>query len=80
MAQQAVYSKERGLRTLKPDANFDGYKAKYPSAIKVKIPSMKTLEKYTFDGVSKAPDGCRIEPDGTCQHGYPSWLIILGIM
>ncbi len=78
--KQTVFSLERGLRTLKEGADFDAYKTKYPSAIKCKIPSMKTLEKYCFDGISKAPDGCRIEPDGTCQHGYPSWLLILGIM
>jgi hypothetical protein len=48
------------------------HKATMPS------PSLKTLEKWSFDGVSKATDGCRVEPDGTCQHGHLSWLLRLG--
>lgn len=29
----------------------------------------------------EATDGCGgIEPDGTCQHGYPSWLIEKGLI
>lgn len=43
-----------------------------------KAPSMKTLEKWVFDGVAKATDGCRVEPDNICPHGKKSWLIILG--
>lgn len=45
---------------------------------KRKQPSIATLEKYTYDSVCPATDGCRVEPDGICQHGYPSWLIYLG--
>lgn len=80
MKKQIVYSIERGLRTLKEGADFNGYKEKYTSAVKCTVPSMKTLTKQMFDGICKTPDGCNVEPDGTCQHGYPSWLIILGIM
>lgn len=29
---------------------------------------------------AEATDGCTVEPDGTCPHGYPSWLIQLGYM
>jgi len=43
-------------------------------------PSNKTLEHYVYDGVVKSPDGCRIEPDGICQHGHASWLMIIGII
>ncbi len=45
-----------------------------------KVPSIKTLEKWSNDGVAKATDGCRVEPDGTCPHGKPSWLIKLGFI
>lgn len=41
-------------------------------------PTLETLEEWTFDGVAEATDGCPIEPDGTCEHGHPSWLIRLG--
>ncbi len=53
-----------------------------PTSIKTsrksKEPSLKTLERWSFDGVAKATDGCRVEPDGTCEHGKPSWLVELG--
>ena len=80
MTKQRVYSHERGLRILKSGVNFDDYKSRYPSAIKVKkVPSMATLEKWVNNGVCQSVDGCQgIEPDGTCKHGYPSWLIVLG--
>lgn len=47
-----------------------------------KQPSMATLEKMATGAASpRATDGCRdVDPDGCCRHGYPSWLIELGIM
>lgn len=41
-------------------------------------PAFELLEEWTFDGVCDATDGCRVEPDGTCEHGHPSWLLYLG--
>lgn len=43
-----------------------------------KPPSLATMERWVSNGVAKATDGCRVEPDGHCQHGKPSWLIKLG--
>ena len=43
-----------------------------------KPPSLKTMERWISDGVARATDGCRVEPDGTCEHGAPSWLRRLG--
>lgn len=45
-----------------------------------KVPRPKTLAKWMADGVAKATDGCRVEPDGTCPHGKPSWLLRLGLI
>ena len=45
-----------------------------------KIPSLATMEKWMSNGVAKATDGCRVEPDGTCSHGKPSWLLQLGLI
>jgi hypothetical protein len=45
-----------------------------------KQPSLKTLEKWSNDGFSKATDGCKVEPDGTCPHGCKSWLLALGLI
>lgn len=32
------------------------------------------------DSVVEAADGCEVEPDGMCQHGYRSPLVVLGLM
>jgi len=44
-------------------------------------PDMDTLGEWTWDyGLCEATDGCSVEPDGTCQHGHPSWLLRLGLI
>lgn len=75
-----VYSKERGYRKLKVGITLESYQLKYPSAIKAKAPSTKTLEKWEHQGYCKTPCGCKTEPDGYCQHNNPSWLLILGVI
>lgn len=47
-----------------------------PEGKEVKFPSNRTLEKYNWESVAKTPCGCRVEPDGWCEHGNPSWLIL----
>lgn len=44
----------------------------------LKHPSLQTMERWSCDGVAKALDGCRVEPDGHCEHGFPSWILYLG--
>lgn len=73
-----AYSKERGLRRIRPDISFEEYREKVPTAIHIKkVPSLKTLMKWEQDGYCKTPCGCKVEVDGACVHGNPSWLIIL---
>ena len=45
-------------------------------------PSIETLMAWEAEGICEAacPHGCVVEPDGTCQHGKPSWLIELGLI
>jgi hypothetical protein len=43
-------------------------------------PSIETLMEWEYNGYMLATDGCRVEPDGTCPHGKPSWLIRLGLI
>lgn len=43
-------------------------------------PTMDELESYVSDSVCPATDGCEVEPDGTCEHGHKSWLLVLGII
>jgi hypothetical protein len=33
------------------------------------------IEWHDEAGGCEATDGCWVEPDGVCQHGYPSWLL-----
>lgn len=41
-------------------------------------PTLDEMMEMFDDGLAEATDGCCVEPDGVCQHGYPSWLIELG--
>jgi len=75
-----VWSKERGVRLLKAEANFEAYREKYPSARLVKVPSVRKLEEWSNECGCKAIDGCWVEPDGTCGHGFPSWLLAMGMI
>ena len=44
-------------------------------------PTVQDLRRWTFDGGGcEATDGCWVEPDGTCPHGHPSWLLKLGLI
>jgi hypothetical protein len=45
-----------------------------------RLPSLRSLERWAEDCVAKATDGCRVEPDGTCPHGRPSWPLALGMI
>lgn len=47
---------------------------------KTKEPSLATLKGWMSLSGSKTPDGCWVEPDGTCEHGKKSWMLILGIV
>ncbi len=46
-------------------------------------PDLDTLMQWmNNDGGCEAacPHGCWVEPDGTCPHGKPSWLIVMGLI
>jgi hypothetical protein len=43
-------------------------------------PSMATMIRWMDNGIAKATDGCKVEPDGHCPHGCASWLIVLGLI
>jgi len=74
------------IRKLKPEVDFDNYLSKIRekgiSAIKIrKPPSMESLGRCLDNGLSKAVDGCcGVEPDGICEHGYPSFLLAMGMI
>jgi hypothetical protein len=44
-------------------------------------PSLEELQRQLEeDGGCEAIDGCFVEPDGTCEHGQPSWLLALALI
>jgi len=44
------------------------------------MPDDDELMEMSLDGDCYATDGCTVEPDGVCHHGYPSWLLWLGMI
>ena len=44
------------------------------------VPSIEELLELEEDGIAKATDGCFVELDGYCEHGKPSWLLVLGLI
>jgi len=37
-------------------------------------PDLTTLMEWDEEGGCETLDGCWVEPDGRCEHGFPSWL------
>jgi len=48
------------------------------TTIKKKAPTPRQLMAWQDDGGCEATDGCWVEPDGICEHGAKSWLLVLG--
>ena len=67
------------VRKLKDGVNLSEYLVKHPGSYKVHCPpSMNELEEMVSEGIAEAVDGCSVEPDGTCEHGKPSWIMAMG--
>ena len=48
---------------------------------KVSEPSDTELELMLIDELPiEATDGCIVEMDGVCPHGYPSWMLYMGLV
>jgi hypothetical protein len=43
------------------------------------VPDVETLEEWQVEGGCGALDGRWVEPDGTCPHGKPIWLVLGGV-
>ena len=48
----------------------------------LEVPDVETLIAWEAEGGCEAacPHHCWVEPDGTCPHGNPSWLLKLGLI
>ena len=78
MENQYVFRDGR-VRRLKPEVKLEDYLIKHPGAYAVDpFPDMDQLSEWVSDCRAEALDGCVVEPDGTCEHGKPSWLMALG--
>ena len=67
-----------GTKLTAEDAQSDGLLL-WPAPT-VEEPDDEQIETWLMDDVCEATDGCLVEPDGTCPHGYPSWLRYLGLV
>ena len=69
-----------GFKTEPTPERVAELKTKHPEwlIIAANKPSLGTLMRWSEDGVARAMDGCKVEPDGTCEHGYPSWILAIG--
>lgn len=43
-------------------------------------PGYKKLEQWHSAGGCKTPCGCWVEPDGECEHGNKSWLMLMNFI
>ena len=45
-------------------------------------PTIDEMEQWADEGgcVAACPHECWVEPDGTCEHGHDSWLLVLGLI
>ena len=77
---RTVTLKVEALETLRQVAPKVYQTAKGNMYTTAKMPSISRLERYSYDGVCPTPCGCRVEPDGTCEHGVPSWMLVGGFI
>jgi len=47
---------------------------------KFKEPSIKTMEKWSDNGIAKSMLGKNVEPDGHDDEGSPSWMLVLSLI
>jgi hypothetical protein len=68
---------------LKLEGRVSSYRLRLLSRVKESTPEppdIQTLMEWEAQGGCEATDGCWVEPDGTCPHGCPSWLIVMGMI
>jgi len=43
-------------------------------------PDIEQLEAWARESGCYTSCGCWVEPDGVCEHGVPSWMMLLGFI
>ena len=60
--------------------NVQGVERKMRYRTVIKQPSVRSLEKWSDDGICDSVFGARVEPDGYGPQGEPSWLLAIGLI
>jgi hypothetical protein len=83
MANELVVLKGRLFR-LKAGVNVEDFLVKNHGKdvqiVEVPRPNYDQLADWVSNGECETTDGCIVEPDGTCEHGHHSWLLVLGMI
>jgi hypothetical protein len=57
------------------------YQRKFAKGLIEYAPDLEeVMEQMEEMGGCDAVDGCWVEPDGYCEHGEPSWMIVMGLI
>jgi hypothetical protein len=76
MSEQPLDQKILDAIDARDPSTFPG--GQYPTST-AKEPSVDELYSMMVGMIdTETTDGCTAEPDGVCEHGHPSWLIVLG--
>ena len=59
-------------------ADGNGYNVNYLAVFRE--PSMECFEKWSWDDLCETPSGTEVEMDGHDPEGYPSWLLVAGLI
>lgn len=73
----------RGLIVRYTDSNgvsIASYGRNIGITVDIKVPSLKTMERWDSDGFCKSVGGEKVEPDGWDSNGMPSWLLVMGMI
>lgn len=60
--------------------NLNGRDIKMRYRSIIKNPGLRSLEKWSNDGICKSVFGAKVEPDGYGTNGEPSWLLAMGMI
>jgi hypothetical protein len=72
-AMRTVLLESRLTQTNQAVSDREGDEAQPPAAA--------TLWQWVDEhGKCTATNGCWCDPEGTCEHGHPSWLVVLGLI
>ena len=48
--------------------------------MKTKVPTLEKIMEWEAKGGCEATDGCWVEPDGVCEHGCKSWMLVMNLI